>query len=158
MRNGTIAAIAAILLTLAGTASAGEVAAGDLVVRDPWSRATVGAVHTGVIYLTVANRGVLPDRLVAVSTPVAGAASLHRSEMAGGMMRMRPVAAIEVAPGEAVTLEPGGLHIMLTSLARPLSEGETFAAVLTFERAGTVRIAVVVGKPGALHGGAMRHD
>ncbi len=158
MRLGTIAAIAAILMGLAGTASAGDVAAGDLVIRDPWSRATVGAMRNGVIYLAIANRGTAVDRLVAVSTPVAGGASLHRSEMAGGVMTMRPVATIEVTPGETVTLEPGGLHIMLTRLVRPLHEGETFAAELAFERAGTVHIEVLVAGPGALHSGAAGRD
>ncbi len=150
--------VAALVLGVAGVAAAADFTAGDLVIRDPWSRATAGPAHNGVIYLAITNRGGAADRLVAVTTPAAASASLHRSEMAGGVMKMRPVAAIGIAPGETAVLEPGGLHIMLMRLARPLREGESFAAELVFERAGTVRIAVTVAGPGALHGGMRGHD
>jgi len=158
MNDRVFTVVIAVLLGLAGAALASEFTAGDITVRDPWSRATVGAATNGVVYMTIVNRGDAADRLLAASAAVAGMASLHQSAMDGGVMKMRPVAAIAVGPGDATVLEPRGLHIMLMNLARPLKEGERFPADLTFENAGTIRVQVTVGKAGALNGGTMTHD
>lgn len=158
MKQNVFAFILIAALGVAAPASAGEFTAGDITVSNPWSRATVGAARNGVVYLTIANRGGEVDRLVAVATAVAGMASLHRSAMEGGVMKMRPVAAIAVGPGETAVLKPGGLHIMLMNMKQPLKEGGMFAADLTFEKAGTIRVRVMVGKAGALDGGPMKHD
>jgi copper(I)-binding protein len=158
MKHNIFAFILVVAFGIVGAASAGDFNAGDITVSNPWSRATAGAARTGVIYLTIANRGDTADRLVGVAAAVAGMASLHRSAMEGGVMKMRPVAAISVGPGKAAVLKPGGLHIMLMNLERPLTEGEMFPANLTFEKAGTIRVQVMVGKAGAIDGGAMRHD
>jgi len=50
----------------------------------------------------------------------------------GGMMQMRQVPSIAVPAGTTVTLEPGGLHIMLLDLAAPLTAGQTFDMTLEF--------------------------
>jgi hypothetical protein len=53
---------------------------------------------------------------------------------------MRPVAAIEIAPGAPTVLEPGGLHIMLVGLGQKLVEGGTLPLTLTFEQAGSIEL------------------
>ncbi len=158
MKYAVSAFVLLAVLGVAGIASAGDFTAGDITVNDPWSRATAGAARNGAVYLTITNRGDTADRLVAAATEIAGMASLHRSTMEGGVMKMRPVPAIAVGPGETTVLKPGGLHIMLMNLKRPLEEGEMFAADLTFENAGTIRVRVMVGKAGAIDGGTMKHD
>jgi copper(I)-binding protein len=57
---------------------------------------------------------------------------------------MRPLAAIEVAPGGPTVLEPGGPHVMLVGLGRKLAEGDTLPLSLTFEHAGTVELEVPI--------------
>ena len=56
-------------------------------------------------------------------------------DMGMGGMTMREVARIPLPAGEAVTLEPGGYHVMLLELAAPLTAGQTFPVTLTFEEA-----------------------
>ena len=56
----------------------------------------------------------------------------------GGMMTMAEVEKIPVAAGTTVALEPGGYHIMLMELAKPLVVGEKVKVTLTFEKAGDV--------------------
>ena len=100
---------------------------------------------TGVVYLTVHNRGTATDRLIAVSTPIAKRAALHTHKMDNkGVMRMRPVEAIELAQGKTIALAPGGTHIMLMGLKYPLREGGTFPLTLTFAEAGSATIAIDV--------------
>jgi len=137
-------AFVAILL-LAGTASAQT---GALEVKSAWARATPGKSETGAAYLTIESAG--PDRLTAVSTPVAGKAELHEMTMQGGVMRMRALGALDLPAGQAVVLKPGATHIMLVGLKQPLRVGESFPLSLEFEKAGRREVNVVVEKAGAM--------
>ena len=131
-------------------ASAHEFAIGNLLVEHPWARASIGPARSGAIYVTLVNSGAEPDRLISTSTPVAARAAIHTHMIQNGIVRMRPVGAIEVAPSEPTVLEPGGLHIMLTGLKAPLQEGTLFDLILEFEHAGLVEILVFVQEAAAL--------
>jgi copper(I)-binding protein len=123
--------------------------AGRIVVEQPWSRATAGRAPNGAAFMTLANQGDAVDRLVAAATPVAERAEMHTHLMDGGVMRMRPVEGIEVAPGSPTVLQPGGLHIMLFGLKERLAEGATFPLTLSFANAGEVTVEVTVRKASA---------
>jgi periplasmic copper chaperone A len=140
--------ILAAPLLLALPAAAQEVRAGDLVVTQGWSRAA-GAGGTGVGYLTISNRGTAADRLVAASSPAARGLEMHTHVREGDVMRMRPVPAIDIPAGGTVTLQPGGLHLMLLGLAAPLRQGETVPVTLRFERAGEVQVNLAIQAAGA---------
>ena len=60
------------------------------------------------------------------------------------MMTMAEVEKIPVAAGTTVALEPGGYHIMLMELAKPLVVGEKVKVTLTFEKAGDVVVEAEV--------------
>ena len=64
--------------------------------------------------------------------------------MEGGVAKMRPVDAIEVAPGQPTVLEPGGPHVMLRGLTQKLEAGTTMPLTLVFEHAGEVTLEVPV--------------
>jgi hypothetical protein len=122
---------------------------GDIVVTEPWARATPGPVRIGVAYLTITNRGSAPDRLVRVETPVAERAELHISVMQNGVMQMRPLESVALPPGHTVQFAPGGMHIMLINLNAPLEEGGHFDMRLILERTGGLDIQVPVVGVGA---------
>ena len=101
------------------------------------------------------DRGIKSDELVAASSPVAQKAELHVFDVENGVYGMHKVDGIEVTPGAAATvLRPGGAHVMLEALTRPLRPGTTFPLTLTFQRAGTLTVEVPVGSPEALAEGA----
>jgi periplasmic copper chaperone A len=116
----------------------------SIQVDDAWSRATLGQSRTGAAYLTLATRAANADRLVSASATVAGKVELHNHIMVGNVAQMRPVDAIEVAPGSPTVLQPGGLHIMLLDLKAPLQAGTSFPLTLVFEKAGAVTVNVAV--------------
>ncbi len=60
---------------------------------------------------------------------------------------MREVSVLHVAPGEQLEFAPGGLHVMLMGLKRPLTEGQVFELELVFEVAGPRKVTVAVRKP-----------
>jgi hypothetical protein len=128
-------------------------AVGALVVESPWARESV--TRTGAAYFTVRNGGDADDRLIGVASEVADRAELHSSTMQDGVMRMRPVEAVEVPAHGAAALEPGGLHVMLIGLKSPLQEGGSFALTLTFANAGEVEVVATIED--IAHGGA-GHD
>jgi copper(I)-binding protein len=132
-----------VALAVGQAPSSGRAAAADLEVHHPWARASLGAHQTGAAYLALVNFGESADRLVAVSTPAAKRAELHGHSMDDqGVMKMRPVEAIEVTPKSEAHLQPGGLHVMLMGLVAPLKEGDAFPMTLRFEKAGEIQVTV----------------
>jgi periplasmic copper chaperone A len=157
-----------LLVALTTTAAAGDMARiGNVTIHDPWARASLGTSKTSAVYMTLEIEGEQADRLVAAETPLAERAEMHTNVMDGGVARMRPVDAVELAPGTPSALRPGGLHIMLTGLKDELVEGATLPLTLTFEKAGSVQIEVPVlglaagmrqgDRHGAHHGAAGTH-
>lgn len=141
-----------------GSALAQSYGSGAITVEAPWSRATPGGAKVASGYMRIVNRGSEPDRLIGGTTTVAGRFELHESSNVGGVARMTPVAGgLLIRPGEAVELKPGGLHVMLTDLTRPLKEGDVIGGTLVFEKAGTVAVQYRVGGIGA-QGAAGEHQ
>lgn len=140
-----------VLCLLALPAVAHDTKVGELVIMQPWARATIGQGKTGAAYVTIVNHGTATDRLLSVSTPAAAKAALHTHTVVDGVMKMRPVEAIEIEAKAATALEPGGNHVMLMGLEAPLTEGDAFPLTLTFEAAGTVEVEVRVQGVAASH-------
>src|SRR5215469_8160071 len=135
-------------------ASAALAQTNQLDVNNAWARATPGKAENGAAYLTIQSP--TPDRLLTVSSPVARKAELHTMSMEGMVMKMRPLAGVDIPAGQPVTLKPGGQHVMLLGLDAPLREGQSFPLTLTFEKAGTLTVTVVIEKPGAAGPAAQR--
>jgi copper(I)-binding protein len=145
---------AAVLAALAAPlAQAQTPPAGGVTVEHPWARATAASATSGAAYLTLHAHGAA-DRLTGASTPAAGTAELHESSMVAGIMHMRPLPeGITLPADKAVTLVPGGLHLMLLQLTHPLKQGETFPLTLTFAHAAPVTLQVPVQAAGASDAG-----
>jgi periplasmic copper chaperone A len=124
---------------------------GEIQVRHPWARATPPGAAVGAGYLEIRNRGSQPDRLVAASTAVAKRVEMHVTEHAAEVARMRQLRSFEVPARERLTLSPGGAHLMLVDLVRPLKKGERFAMTLRFERAGELEVQFEVQELGSRH-------
>ena len=135
---------AALVLSLGGAAQAHEYKLGDLLVDHPWARASIGQAPNGAAYMTITTEGQETDRLMGVESDAANRVELHTHLMDNGVMKMRPVEAIEITPGEPTLLQPGGLHVMLMGLKAPLRLGESFQMTLVFERAGRVEVEVKI--------------
>lgn len=62
----------------------------------------------------------------------------------GGMMKMQKVESVAIPAGKTTKLEPGGYHVMLMKLVKPLKAGETITVTLTFEKAGKKEVTATV--------------
>lgn len=156
MRTTALALIVGYALT--GPAVAADpVKVGDVVIHEPWARVSIGNAPNSAAYMTLETMGDAADSLVSGATPAAETVELHTHIMEEGVAKMRPVEAIEVAPGTPTVLEPGGLHVMLIDLTGPLEEGSTIALTLEFETAGEVTLDVPVRGMSGSTGHGMDH-
>ena len=142
----TAAALTAALALFA-CAIAGA-AAPAVSVQDAWIRTTPGS-DVAAAYLTLHNSGATPVVIVAVSSPRVGEAMIHETTLANGQYTMRAHPQLHLAPGETVQLAPGGLHIMLHGLGRPLTPGEEVPLLLRLEDGGSVSVSARVRALGA---------
>jgi len=142
--------LAGLSLSFAAPARARDTIAeaGALRIVNPWTRAA-GQGMQGAGFLVIRNTAAEPDRLVSATSPAAGRVELHTHIRDGDVMRMRPVNDIPVPANGGVMLQPGGLHLMLIGLTRPMEVGQTIPVTLNFERAGEVTIQVSVQAAGA---------
>jgi periplasmic copper chaperone A len=103
------------------------------VVDGAWARASVPGQQVSGAYMRITAKE--PTQLVAVSTPVAGKAEVHEMKMDGEVMRMRPAGPVELPVGRAFELKPGGFHVMLQDLKKPLEPGSSVPLTLVFRNA-----------------------
>ncbi|SEV87525.1 hypothetical protein SAMN04488515_0004 [Cognatiyoonia koreensis] len=147
--------LTALCLAAFATLASAETKVGDLMLTDPFTRATLPNAPVAGGFLTIVNMGETDDTLVAATSDIAGTTEIHTMEMDGDVMRMRELEdGLPVPAGEAVELKPGGFHLMFMQLNAPLVEGETVSVTLTFESAGEVTLDLPVGAINARgHGG-----
>ncbi|MBA4108338.1 MAG: hypothetical protein C0487_01920 [Leptothrix sp. (in: Bacteria)] len=112
--------LAALMLAMVYSISAAQ--APLVEVSDGWVRHAVkGQSGTGG-FMTLTSR--VPLTLVGFRSPVSASAELHEMSMQGDVMRMRAIDALPLPAGQPVALQPGGHHLMLMGLKRPLSVGD----------------------------------
>ncbi len=151
----TVFMVTALLAALAFPAQAADVMVGKLKISTPWARATPKGAPVGGGYLTITNMDSEPDRLIGGSATIAKAVDVHEMKMEKGIMKMRELAnGLEIKPGQTVTLEPEGYHLMFTGLKKPLKKGEHVKVTLRFAKAGKVDVDFAVEGIGAMHGGS----
>ena len=109
-------------------------AADAIRVIDPWARATVPGQKVAGVYMEIVSPR--DARLTGVASPLAGAAEVHSMTMDGGTMRMRAVEALDLPAGTPVRLAPGGYHVMLFDLKKPLVAGQKVPLTLVIEENG----------------------
>jgi len=144
---------ASLLLSLAFALTAQIACAATMSVQNAWIPAPPPGATTAVAYGKLINGGPTSDRFTGAHSPVAGSMEIHQMSTAGGVMRMRPVhGGIAMGAGAAVRIAPGGYHLMLIGLKRPLKAGDHVKIVLEFERDAPLDVDFPV-KPAASAGG-----
>jgi periplasmic copper chaperone A len=95
-------------------------AAGHLSVSNAWIRQAPPGAMMLAGYADLRNDGDASLRVTGAVSPAFADASIHETIETDGVSRMRPVAAIDIAPGQIVRLAPGGKHLMLMHPQRVL--------------------------------------
>ncbi len=126
-----------------------QATAGQLSIGNATARFLLEG-RPGAVFLSIDNKG-SADKLVAASSTLSPRVELHTHTMDNGIMRMRPVEAIEIPAGSMTELKSGGYHIMMFDVKTMPEKGSTVPLTLTFENAGDVQIGAIAGDTGATH-------
>ena len=105
-----------------------------VLIRDPWSRASVGTRTPGAAYMAIKNISNESLTLVGIETKIAEKSTIHNTTVDNnGISSMSSVKEIQIKSGEEVFLQPGGLHAMLVNLQEPLIKGQSYQLTLIFD-------------------------
>ncbi|MFN3870895.1 MAG: copper chaperone PCu(A)C [Aquificaceae bacterium] len=117
-------------------------------VKDAWVREVPPTSKMSAAYMVIENKGNEADKLIDASNNASKITEIH--ETVEG--KMRRIKALEIPAGSKVELKPGGYHIMLINLNKPLKEGDKVEITLKFEKSGEVKVEAPVKKGmGGMH-------
>jgi len=122
----------------------------NLVIDNPWTRATPGGATVAGGYVKITNKGDRPDRLIGGTFAPAATVEVHEVAESDGIMKMRRLdKGLEIPPGSTTELKPGGYHLMFMGLKQPLKDGQSVKGTLKFESAGEVPVEFQIAPLGA---------
>lgn len=147
-----------------GLALSASTADGKIVVSDSYVRLAPPKAPAIAAYMVIKNPGLTDRRLVKAASPNAKSVELHEHRNENNVMRMREVRDITIKAGGQTELKPGGYHLMLIGVVKPLKEGENVVITLRFDDGSIKEISARVRKlettmanePAVPHG-AMKH-
>lgn len=130
--------------TDAATTSAASNQADALLVTDPWVKAADNGMTAAFGILV--NNGAEPVTVVSAASDITDAMELHETvKNDDGTMAMQPKqGGFTVDPSGEHDLAPGGDHIMVMDLTRPVKPGEQVTLTLTMADGSTKDVVFTV--------------
>ncbi|MBA3696555.1 MAG: copper chaperone PCu(A)C [Methylotenera sp.] len=119
------------LVSLTVNAAAKLPPAENITVTDARVRPTNPGQEVGAAYMTLSSKQ--NAKLVAVESDVTKSVEIHSMTMNNGVMKMRMLDTLNLTAGKPYALVPGGYHLMLFDLKKPLVEGEMVNFTLHFK-------------------------
>lgn len=141
-----------VVLTVVGCGDSPDEASSDnaiktIVVDEPYAYATTTAQRNGAVFFALKNNTDSNNRLIGVQSTAAKMVQIHTMDMSDGIMDMRQIDGVDIAPTQSVEFVPSGKHIMLMGLNAPLLVGDTLNLMLQFERGADVTVVVPIRAP-----------
>ena len=144
LANTSLRGIAASLVVTLLPALSLSAQTATVTVREAWVREAAVGRPTTAAFLILENKGDAVRALIRGTASVGDTLELHEMKRDEGMMRMSPVARIEIPAHGEVALRPGGLHLMIFGLKAPLTTADTVALTLTFDDGKTLKVKAPV--------------
>ena len=140
----TVLALAALFLApLTPAQDHGSKAA--ITAEQAWMRAVAVSGMNSAAYMSLHNATENDDRLIDARAPGFAIIEIHETTEEAGVMRMRQLEdGLALPAGATVSLQPGGLHIMLIGAERSIAEGGSLPLTLVFEQSGELELMLPV--------------
>jgi copper(I)-binding protein len=119
----------------------------EVLVTDATVRLLPPGVPNTAAYFSIQNSSDTIKVLVGASANFASKAEIHNHIMVNDMMSMQQQSEVVILPGESVQFSPGGLHIMLFGLKKPLQEGQSVFFSLQTKEGESISITAKVARP-----------
>lgn len=133
-----------ILFVLATLLLAQTASAADLVARDARVRLMPPVAQSSAAYMTLKNTADSDINIIGVTTDAAASSDLHAMRMQDGKMVMFALDSVSIPAHGEFSFAPGGFHIMLMGLSRPLHEGDVVNIVLHLADGGAFTVQAPV--------------
>ncbi|MCX7544358.1 copper chaperone PCu(A)C [Marinicella gelatinilytica] len=104
-----------------------------LTVEDAWLRAGPPNANMMAAYVKLGNESNETMTLVAADSDAFGMTEIHRTIEVNGVFKMKEQQALPIAAGDVLTMEPGGLHIMLMMPKQAIELGQVVEITLRYE-------------------------
>jgi copper(I)-binding protein len=120
-------------------------------ISRPWARAGSATELRAAGFMTLANKGAEPDRLVGAVSPLAEKIEIHGIKVVGPDIAMLPLeSGVRLPADTTITLRPRGYHLLMQGLKAPLAKGQRVPVTLTFEKAGSRQVELTVEAAGPI--------
>ena len=137
----------ALLVLVLGACVAPEL--DDLTVESAWIRSMPPGSKMTAAYFKLTNNSTEVIRIIEVKSSEFSSASFHQTVISEeGVASMEEIPILELKPGDSVSLEPGGKHLMLT--------GGQFAEIP--EECCVIRLEIEDGNPLMFHARMNRYS
>jgi copper(I)-binding protein len=100
----------------------------QVTIKDAWVRPTNPGQAVGAAYMTLTSA--TDATLTKVESSASKSTEIHSMTMQNGVMKMRMVEKLTLTAGKPYNVAPGGYHLMLFDLKKPLQEGEQVSFTL----------------------------
>ena len=166
-RSLMLATLASVALVLAGCSSTdtaepettSAAGAATLAVAEPWVKAAEGPMSGS--FGSVKNDSDSPITIVSAETSASDRTELHETVQADGVSTMQQKeGGFTIAPNESLTLEPGGNHIMIMDMQKPIMVGDDVTVTLNLDQGDPITFTAqaketAAGEEPYEHGGDM---
>jgi copper(I)-binding protein len=140
-----------LTLVISNAASAGD----SVLIENAWVRPTSPGQDVGAAYMTFNSKQDVT--LINASSDATKSVEIHSMSMQNGVMKMRMLENLAIQAGKPYKLEPGGFHLMLFDLKKPLAAGQHVNFELTF-RAGNTEFKQLIKAPIKTPADTVDHD
>ncbi len=106
--------------------------ADSVLVSQASVRLPIPGQNNSAAFMSLSNESSQDCQLIAAESSIAKLVELHTHSNDNGIMRMRAVESIDIPTGEITQLKPGGLHLMLIDLLKPIAAGHSVKLTLKY--------------------------
>jgi periplasmic copper chaperone A len=121
--------------------SASTLFASNIEVKDAYARATPPGLPNSAAFMTIENK---TDKNIALTKATSNVSKVAELSMTDGVMKMYQVPKIDIPANGETALKPGGFHVMLIGLHKPLKEKEKVTITLYFSNGENKTITIPV--------------
>jgi copper(I)-binding protein len=121
----------------------------DLEIENATVRLLPPGVPNTSAYFMLKNTGDESVSIVGATSNIARKVELHAHIMEGEVMSMVKQDKVNVGAGEVVHFQPGGFHLMMFGLQRPLKKDEAIDIQLVTSEGENLTFSAIVKEPSA---------
>jgi copper(I)-binding protein len=117
----------------------------SIEIKNQWVRASNDGQDVSAAYMTIVSNE--DTSLIAIDSDVADVIEIHIMSMENGVMKMRMLDTFDLIAGKPTELSPGGFHLMLFDLKKPLTAGKEAHFTLHFKNKAGQEKTISVTSP-----------